>query len=444
VDVIPKIIPRAEHFISRNQIDKSVLDVLYTLLRSGYEAYLVGGGLRDLLLGLEPKDFDVVTNATPDQIKAVFRGRCRLIGRRFRLAHVHVGGHVIEVATFRAKAEQTGDRVVDNQGLLRRDNVYGTRDEDVWRRDFTINALYYNIDDFSIVDYVGAMDDLQQGKIRLIGDPAQRYREDPVRMIRAVRFACKLGLKLPEETAQPLPQLAHLLAEVSPARLYEEVLKLFHGGQAACVFEQLRQHGLFSALFDQTDYCLQQMDSWSSHAIPFALQQTDARVAEGKAMNPAFLFAVMMWEPLWFAMDREEDSAPHVDELLKEAEVVLQEQSERTSLPRPVVQQIKEIWILQLLLEQHFDKVQTALGFPRFRAALNFLKLRALVQPRLVSVVTYWESMESKHPEWCWSSGSMQVVNDGDDIGHDAVFESAQDESVTKKSRHRRRRKRHH
>jgi poly(A) polymerase len=416
VNVIPRIITRSEHSISRSNIDKGVLDILYTLARSGYEAYLVGGGLRDMLLGLEPKDFDVVTNATPDQIKTVFRSRCRIIGRRFRLAHVHVGDKVIEVATFRAQNDERGDRLIDEQGMVRRDNIYGSRDEDVWRRDFTINALYYNIDDFSLVDYVGAIDDLNAGYIRLIGDPTLRYREDPVRMIRAVRFACKLGLDLPPETSTPLPELAHLLAETAPARLYEEVLKLFHGGQAACVFEKLRQHGLLGGLFDQTEYCLQHSSSWSAAVIPAALKQTDERVANAKGVNPAFLFALMLWEPLWNALECEEGSSVHIDGLLKMATTVLNEQSERTSLPRPVMQQVKEIWASQLPLMYKQDKAERVLALPRFRAAFDFLELRELAMPSLQKDVEFWKSIQEEHPEWLLSSVSQ--VSDESDVHH--------------------------
>lgn len=433
--VIPHIIPRAEHSISRRAIDKGVLDVLYTLSKNGYEAYLVGGCVRDLLLGLEPKDFDIVTNATPDQVKGVFRGRCRIIGRRFRLAHVHVGDKVIEVATFRAQSEERGDRVIDEQGMLRRDNVYGSRDEDVWRRDFTVNALYYNIQDFSIVDYVGAMQDLQAGQIRLIGEPVQRYREDPVRMIRAVRFACKLGLELPQETAQPLPDLAHLLAEAAPARLYEEVLKLFHSGQALCVFEKLRQHGLMGGLFDQTEYCLQQPDSWSALVIPVALGQTDERIASDKGVHPGFLFAVMMWEPLWQAMERDEQELVSLDELLKAANMVLAEQSERTALTKPIMHYVKEVWAMQLLLLTKQDQAQRVLAIPRFRAGFDFLSLRAFAVPRFNEVVAFWQQQQDQHPEWLYQPVFEAVVED-----QDAAFEEALEQTRRPKRRRRPRR----
>lgn len=391
MNTLPRIIPRSEHSISRSQLDKGVLDILYTLSREGYEAYLVGGGLRDLLLGLEPKDFDIVTNATPEQIRGVFRSRCRIIGRRFRLAHVHVGNKVIEVATFRASSSEQGDRFIDKHGMVKRDNVFGSRDDDVWRRDFTINALYYSIDDFSLIDYVGAMEDLAQGQIRLIGDPAQRYREDPVRMIRAVRFACKLGLTLPPETANPLPNLAYLLGEAAPARLYEEVLKLFLGGQAVCVFERLMQHGLLEALFEQTDLSLCEPNSLSRSFIPAGLGFVDQQIAEGNAVSPALLFAILLWEPLVERLDPDvEGQFTDLEALIKHSQLVINEQNLRTATPKPVSQVAREIWAFQLPLQYRPEKAMDMVKHPRFALAYQFLRLRAQVQPELQAVVAFW------------------------------------------------------
>ena len=235
----PRIIPREEHNVSRQQISDNALKVLYRLKNAGYKSYLVGGGVRDLLLGREPKDFDVVTDARPEQIRELFRN-CRLIGRRFRLAHVRFGSEIIEVSTFRAPhhVSDEGDGHIE-EGRIVRDNVYGDIDDDVWRRDFTVNALFYNIEDFSIVDYVGGVNDLEQGQLRLIGDPAQRYIEDPVRMLRAVRFAAKLGLRIHADSEAPIKKYAGMLAEIPPARLFEEVLKLFMSGSALQTFETL-------------------------------------------------------------------------------------------------------------------------------------------------------------------------------------------------------------
>ncbi len=426
----PRIIPRSEHTISRSQIDKGVLDILYTLSREGYEAYLVGGGLRDLLLGLEPKDFDIVTNATPEQIRGVFRSRCRLIGRRFRLAHVHVGNKVIEVATFRASSSEQGDRFIDKHGMVKRDNIFGTRDDDVWRRDFTINALYYSIDDFSLIDYVGAMEDLAQGHIRLIGDPAQRYREDPVRMIRAVRFACKLGLILPPETAKPLPDLAYLLGEAAPARLYEEVLKLFLGGQAVCVFERLMQHGLLEALFEQTDLSINEPDALSRSFIPAGLGFIDQQIAEGKRVSPALVFAILLWEPLIERLDPNlEGQFTDLEALIKQSQLVINEQNLRTAIPKPVSQVAREIWAFQLPLQCRPEKAAEMVQHPRFALAYQFLQLRAQVQPELQAVVAFWTDFLANNQQ-------IALVESAVDASNDKLQEES--EEATKPKRRRR------
>ena len=233
-----RVIPRDQHTISRRDISPNALRVLYRLRESGFGAYLVGGAVRDLLVGGRPKDFDVATDATPEQVKQLFRN-CRLIGRRFRLAHVVFGREIIEVATFRANSDDgSGDREVEN-GMLVRDNVYGSIEDDAVRRDFTCNALYYAIEDFSVRDYTGGFEDVLERRMKLIGDPEQRYREDPVRMLRAVRLAAKLNFEIDAATAEPIPRLASLLGEAAPARLFEEVLKLFLSGHGVASFEGL-------------------------------------------------------------------------------------------------------------------------------------------------------------------------------------------------------------
>lgn len=384
----PKVVPRNQHHISRNQIDKAALDVLYGLKRAGYEAYLVGGAVRDLLLGLEPKDFDIVTNAEPEQIKAVFRQRCRLIGRRFRLAHVHFGRTVIEVATFRgagdatklvAKKKTSHSRAVDESGRLVRDNVYGTIEEDIWRRDFTVNSLYYNIRDFSIVDYSGALGDIKKGQMRLIGDPETRYREDPVRMIRAVRFAAKLGFDIETKTKKPLYDMGHLLKDVSNARMFEEVLKLFHSGVAIEVFEKLRHFGLFTYLFPQTHHVLSEEElGYPRMLVVEALKSTDERIQSGKGVNPSFLFAAMLWEPM--LQRREQHLAEgftHQDALYAAANDVIEQQITSTSIPRRFSTQIREIWNLQFRLPRRAGaRALRLFEHPRFRAAYDFLGLR--------------------------------------------------------------------
>ena len=278
------VIPRPEHNISRANISPNAVKVLYRLREAGYRACLVGGGVRDLLLGREPKDFDVATDARPEQVHKLFRN-CRLIGRRFRLAHVQFGREIVEVATFRACGRDSDDddgssveRAAD--GRILSDNVYGSIEDDAWRRDFTINALYYDIADFAVLDYVGGMTDLRAGLIRLIGDPAQHYHEDPVRLLRAVRFAAKLGFRLDPATEAPLHRLGHLLEKIPPARLFDEVLKLFLGGCAIQTFELLRHYRLFGWLFPATERCLNhQQHHYPKTLLVRALASTDSRLA---------------------------------------------------------------------------------------------------------------------------------------------------------------------
>lgn len=354
--------------------------MLYRLKSAGYQSYLVGGGVRDLLLGREPKDFDVATDATPEQVKEVFRN-CRLIGRRFRLAHVHFGRDIIEVATFRSMQDESGpgDRETEN-GMLVRDNIYGTIEEDALRRDFTINALYYNIEDFSVVDYAGGVRDLEQGVLRLLGDPETRYREDPVRMLRAVRFAAKLGFVINEACEKPLFELGSLLQSVPPARLFEEVLKLFMAGVGLHSFEKLRHYGLFEELFPATEESLAHED----HEFPITfvnrgLHNTDLRVREGKPVTPAFLFAVLLWEPVRTRAERYRAAGePPLPAMQQAGNDVLMAQLDRVSLPKRFSLPMREIWNLQHRFEQRAGKrPHRLLTHPRFRAAYDFLLLRA-------------------------------------------------------------------
>jgi poly(A) polymerase len=303
---MPRIIPRPEHNVSRAQISQNAVKVLYRLREAGYQAFLVGGGVRDLLLGREPKDFDIATDAHPDDVRRLFRN-CRLIGRRFRLAHVYFGRDIVEVATFRAadgndEPDQDDDQSLllkDEAGRILRDNRYGTIDDDVWRRDFTANALYYNIADFSIWDYAGGVDDIRAGVLRLIGEPEGRYREDPVRLLRAVRFAAKLGFRIEPATEAPLRTLAPLLEAVPPARLFEEILKLFLGGYAVPSYELLRRHGLFSYLFPAVGALLDSEAGGPYRALLLeALANTDERVAADEPVTAVFLFSVLLWGPV--------------------------------------------------------------------------------------------------------------------------------------------------
>lgn len=400
-EVIPfpakaQIITRSEHNISRDNISAEALKVLYRLKQAGYKALLVGGGVRDLLLGVEPKDFDIATDARPEQVRELFRN-CRLIGRRFRLAHVHFGREIIEVATFRANHEIEGDRLIED-GMILRDNVYGDLDDDVWRRDFTVNALYYNIADFSIIDYVGGVEDVKAGCIKFIGDPEERYREDPVRMLRAIRFAAKLGFKIDPETEKPIPALAHLLEDIPAARLFEEVNKLFLGGSALQTFEKLRQYGLFKQLFPEVETSLSQEKSGFPHMFLIkALENTDARIAEGKPINPAFLYSVMLWDPMQEQLEQfQSDGAPLFEAQRLAADNVISKQIARVAIPRRFTHVIREIWELQNRLENRQGKRPYALlQNKRFRAAYDFLLLRAEVSMAPKELAEWWTEFQS-------------------------------------------------
>jgi poly(A) polymerase len=389
----PRIYARSEHTISRKYVSESALKVLYRLDKAGFQAYLVGGSVRDLLLGREPKDFDIATNALPEQVRELFRN-CRLIGRRFRLAHVQFGREIIEVATFRAQHDgDTEGAAMTDQGRILRDNVYGTLEEDVWRRDFTVNALYYNIADFSIVDHVGGVEDLRAGRMRLIGDPDKRYREDPVRMLRAVRFATKLGFLLDQATLAAIPRLRHLLEDIAPARLFDEMLKLFQGGVGLQTFEALRHHGLFHCLFPLTDEHLDGGEGeFAQRLIAAALRSTDARVADNKPITPAFLLAALLWHVV------EEEAEKLVangvtahDALGFAADTVISKQIARIAMPRRFSNVTREIWALQSKLEKPTPKrIPRALEHPRFRAAYDFLVLRAEAGDPVQEEATFW------------------------------------------------------
>jgi len=401
--VEPTVIPRDSHRISRRDISGNALKVLYRLRKAGYQAYMVGGGVRDLSLGREPKDFDVATDARPEEVDRLFRN-CRLIGRRFRLAHVHFGGEIIEVATFRALHPPDGDdtadgeRVIDN-GRIVRDNVYGTLAEDALRRDFTVNALYYNIADFSVVDHAGGMADLEAGVIRLIGDPWERYQEDPVRMLRAVRFALKLGFRIHPDTAAPLPEMAGAIADMPPARLFDEALKLFMSGTGLSAFEMLRHYGLLEPLMPLTAEAL--AEEGSEDWIPFlaaALRNTDERVGAGKPVTPAFLFAALLWP----AVRRREAELVEAGEApipalqQASAEVQAQQQS-RIALPKRFNRPMREIWMLQPRFQRRGGKrAQRLLAHPRFRAAYDFLALRAQAGDAPPELAQWWHELQEQ------------------------------------------------
>ncbi len=399
-----RVVPRSEHGVSRAGISNNALRVLYRLKDAGYQAFLVGGAVRDLLLGLKPKDFDIATDATPEQIARLFRN-CRLIGRRFRLAHVHFGQEIIEVATFRGDDDDgSGGRRLE-EGRIVRDNVYGSIDQDAVRRDFSVNALYYNIADFSIWDYVGGLPDLQQRLLRLIGDPEARYREDPVRMLRGARLAAKLELRLHPDCVAPIIPLRGLLADVPSARLFDEALKMFLGGHGEASYRSLLEYGLFEPLFPGTSKVLGGNDGARvDRLLTRALVNTDQRVRDGRPVTPAFLFAVLLWPALIreLGVDRADPGLMALDaqEISEHADLVVLEATARVALPRRFALPMREIWMMQpRFLQRHVKRAQRFMGQPRFRAAYDFFLLRAGVEPELQELADWWTELMVDSPQ---------------------------------------------
>ena len=394
-DVNLNIITRQEHTISRAHISDNALKVLYRLHNHGYNAFLVGGGVRDLLLDKEPKDFDIATNATPEQIKQLFRN-CRLIGRRFRLAHIMFGREIIEVATFRGHHQEPeqNQSAQSKEGMLLRDNVYGTVEEDAERRDFTINAMYYNIADYSIHDYANGVKDLKARVIRMIGDPETRYREDPVRMIRAIRFAAKLAMTSDSNTAAPIKELAHLMTGVPAARLFEESLKLLQSGQGWATYQLLREFDLFSSLFPiVAQYFTPEQDSDVEQMVEIALKSTDKRINEGKRINPAFMFAAFLWYPLQKHAKElaEARKISHYDAIMMASNHILDEQVRHLAIPRRHSATIRDIWQLQLRLTRRTGKrAFQMLELNKFRAGFDMLEMRGKVEQGQTEELALW------------------------------------------------------
>ena len=402
----PLIIPRDRHPISRANISGSALKVLYRLKDAGYQAFLVGGAVRDLLLGLNPKDFDVATNAHPEQVKQLFRN-CRLIGRRFHLAHVRFGYEIIEVATFRAahttidednSVDEGGHRVLDERGRILRDNLYGTIEEDVWRRDFTANALYYNIEDFSIWDYVGGFTDAKERVMRLIGDPETRYREDPVRMLRAMRFASKLGFSIHPDTAAPIHKLAWMLDAVPPARLFDEINKLFLSGCAVDAFDILGKYGLIEHLFpDLAPALAEDPDGPAAQLLRLGLAGTDERVRAEKSVTPSFLFAVLLWPAIDRAYARlTPEEGGEIQALIDVAEQITYRQQSRIAIPKRFTLPLQEMIGMQPRFERRDGRrALRLLDHPRFRAAYDFLLLRAAAGDADPELATWWTEIQA-------------------------------------------------
>ncbi len=398
------ILSRGEHGISRNNIDKHALKVLYRLHNAGYHACLVGGAVRDLLLDITPKDFDVATDATPEEVSRLFRN-CRLIGRRFRLAHVHFGRQIIEVATFRAAHESSQSGHQDETGRIVRDNVFGELADDVWRRDFTANALYYDISDFSVIDFVGGFEDIKKKRLHLIGDVETRYREDPVRMLRALRFAAKLNFDIDEASRTPIYSLGHLLEDIPAARLYEEVLKLFHSGHAVRSFELLLEFDLLKYLFPMAAKSIEQDENIETMLFT-AMQSTDDRIKKDMRVTPAFLFAALLWHPVNSRVKEFTDKGmPYSVAIQKVATKVLSQQSASVSIPRRFTTVMRDIWGLQTRFHYRAGKRALAvLEHLKFRAGYDFLCIRAQSGEQvddgdLKQDCQWWTEIQQQSPE---------------------------------------------
>jgi poly(A) polymerase len=394
----PRIIPRPDHNVTRAEFSKSALKVLYRLNKAGYQAFLVGGCVRDAMLELHPKDFDVATDATPEQVKALF-GNCRLIGRRFRLAHVRFGREIIEVATFRAAANNDDDdHHRDGEGRILRDNVYGSIDEDVWRRDFTCNSLYYNIADFSIWDYTSGFEHIKQKRIVLIGDPEDRMREDPVRMLRAIRFAAKLEFDIDDDVIRAIDHHSHLLTNVPAARLFDEFLKLFQAGNAERTFDLLHDHGLFREMFPATDEELAKSDDFMRFTRA-ALQNTDRRVREGMSVTPMFLLGVFLWWPVrrLAEMRRAEEKMSESQSLALAAYEIVAQQQRRISIPKRFTVPMREMLSLQPRFESKRGKrAMKLLDHRRFRAAYDFMLLLSEVGLASRETAQFWTDVQTQ------------------------------------------------
>lgn len=398
VDAQPNIIHRSEHALSRKDMSEHALKVLYRLKKARYAGYLVGGGVRDLLLGMKPKDFDVATDATPEQVRKLF-GNCRLIGRRFRLAHVHFGREIIEVATFRASHDQAGGEGVTKDGMIVRDNVYGTLEDDAWRRDFTINALYYNIYDFSVVDYTNGLKDIENKTIRIIGDATERLQEDPVRMLRAIRFAAKLNFKIEASLSQSIKENIHLLEGVPAARLFEEVLKLFLHGHAQASYELLKEYDLLKHLFAQTAANLNEA---GDRFITQALINTDIRIKQKKPIAPAFLYAALLWPAVKYHSNKlKNEDLPLLQIYQIAGQTVLENQLKQILIPKRFGIPMREIWTMQARLASRKGKRPLKLlPNPRFRASYDFLLLREQSgETQLNELCEWWTDIQEVSEE---------------------------------------------
>jgi poly(A) polymerase len=389
-------VPRAKHGIGRESLSPAAAKVCAILRDAGFQGYVVGGAVRDLLLGIAPKDYDIATDARPEQVKPLFR-RALIIGRRFRLVHVMLSGETIEVSTFRGANPETA--VKDEHGRVLRDNVFGTQAEDARRRDFTVNALYFDPASEELVDFHGGLADLRKRVLRVIGDPATRYREDPVRMLRAVRLAAKLGLALDSATRAPIRSMAPLMERVPPARLFDEMLKLLFSGHASACLRQLREVGLHKGLLPLLDVILEQ--PLGERFVTLALAQTDERVRVERPVSPAFLFAALLWHEVLAAWkERQARGERQIPALEIAMDEVLDTQGAKLAITRKLTATMREVWAMQPRFEQRSgSRAYRLLEAPRFRMAYDFLALRAASGEVPAELEAWWRTFQSADEE---------------------------------------------
>ncbi|MDF1796545.1 MAG: polynucleotide adenylyltransferase PcnB [Coxiellaceae bacterium] len=394
----PQVIPAKQHKIKRQNVSPNALKTVQRLQNAGFEAYLVGGSVRDLLLGRKPKDYDVATNARPGQVRSLFK-RSRVIGRRFKLVHVYFKGETMEVATFRANVDKEAQsRQHTEEGMIVRDNVFGSLDEDAWRRDFTVNAFYYDPTADTVLDYVGGMQDLRSKTVAVIGDPQERFQEDPIRLLRAIRFAAKLDFELEEQLKNELLKSHELLGQVPGSRLYDAFIQVFFAGYAEAMYRWMLDTGYFKILFEQTSCLLADKEHKNSaKLIENAMCSTDKRYHQGKSLNPGFLLSVILWPPLMHALQHHKKKGQRLHRALHSAieEVLVNHQASMLVLPMRMISMIRQIWLLQFALKQRRpSRVRGIVGQRYFRAAFDLLEMRSAFEPALVKVVDWWQKFQ--------------------------------------------------
>lgn len=392
-----KVIHAKTHKINQSLISQAALKTCEGLQKAGFEAFIVGGAVRDLLLNFKPKDFDIATDATPEEVNRIFR-RSRIIGRRFRLVHVLWGNETIEVSTFRGHHLAEGDAQTNDSGRILRDNVFGSLEEDAARRDFTANALYYNPAKNEVLDFHNGVADINARILRMIGDPTTRFQEDPVRMLRAVRLSAKLGMKIEPATQAPIQKLADLLQDVPPSRLFDEMLKLFLSGHAIESVNALRAQHLHHGLLPMLDVVLEQ--PLGERFVMLALKNTDERILAGKSSNPSFLFATLLWHEVLAAWQTYKNDAPPIPALYMAMNEVIATQAEKLAIHNRYTATMKEIWAMQPRFEQQAGKRPFGLlTHPRYRAGYDFLLLRCASGELPEELGEWWTSFADADTE---------------------------------------------